>query len=71
MFLEKLDNYIYKNNGDFIFIKVIEEWGLVDLNFVNGVVYVDLDNDGDLDLIVNNINDEIGFYKNNVNNNYL
>ncbi len=68
---EKLDNYIYKNNGDFTFTKVIEEWGLVDPNFANGAAYADLDNDGDLDLIVNNTNDEIGLYKNNANNNYL
>ncbi|MBW2939125.1 VCBS repeat-containing protein [Aureisphaera sp. CAU 1614] len=68
---EKLDNYIYKNNGDFTFTKVIEEWGLKDPNFANGAAYADFDNDGDLDLIVNNTNDEIGLYRNNANENYL
>ena len=68
---QKLDNYIYKNNGDLTFTKVIEEWGLNDPNFSNGAAYADFDNDGDLDLIVNNINDEIGLYRNNANQNFL
>ena len=68
---EKLNNYIYKNNGDLTFTKKIEEWGLVDPNFSNGAAYADFDNDGDLDLIVNNINDVVGVYKNNSNQNYL
>lgn len=68
---EKLDNYIFKNNGDLTFTKKIKEWGLEDPNFSNGAAYADFDNDGDLDLIVNNINDEIGLYKNNSNQNYV
>ncbi|SNR80388.1 VCBS repeat-containing protein [Dokdonia pacifica] len=68
---EKLDNYIYKNNGDLTFQKVIKEWGLEDPNFSNGAAYADFDNDGDLDLIVNNINDEIGLYRNNANVNAI
>lgn len=68
---EKLNNYIYKNNGDLTFQKVIAEWGLEDPNFSNGAAYADLDNDGDLDLIVNNINDEIGLYRNNANANSI
>jgi enediyne biosynthesis protein E4 len=68
---EKLNNYIFKNNGDLTFSKKIEEWGLVDPNFSNGAAYADFDNDGDLDLIVNNINDKVGLYKNNSNQNYL
>ncbi|MFK5983248.1 MAG: CRTAC1 family protein [Flavobacteriaceae bacterium] len=68
---EKLSNYIYKNNGDFTFTKEIKEWGLEDPNFSNGAAYADFDNDGDLDLIVNNVNDYIGLYRNNSNNNFI
>jgi hypothetical protein len=68
---KKLNNYIYKNNGDLTFTKKIKEWGLEDPNFSNGAAYADFDNDGDLDLIVNNINDEIGLYRNNSNQNYV
>ncbi|MEM0518653.1 VCBS repeat-containing protein [Aequorivita flava] len=68
---QKLDNYIFKNNGDLTFTKTIKEWGLEDPTFSNGAVYADLDNDGDLDLIVNNIDDEVGIYRNNANTNYL
>ncbi|GAB5401759.1 MAG: VCBS repeat-containing protein [Aureisphaera sp.] len=68
---EKLNNYIYENNGDMTFSKKIEDWGLEDPSFSNGAAYADFDNDGDLDLIVNNVNDEIGLYKNNANENFL
>lgn len=68
---QKLDNYMYKNNGDLTFTKKIKEWGLEDPSFSNGAAYADLDNDGDLDLIVNNVNDEIGLYRNNANTNTI
>ena len=68
---ERLNNYIYQNNGDFTFSKKIEEWGLNDPSFSNGAAYADLDNDGDLDLIVSNANHPIGLYRNNAQNNYL
>ncbi len=68
---QKLDNYMFQNKGDFAFEKVIKEWGLEDPSFSNGAAYADFDNDGDLDLIVNNVNDEIGLYRNNSDQNFL
>ena len=68
---EKMSNYIFKNMGDLSFDKKIKEWGLEDPNFSFGAAYVDLDNDGDLDLVTNNIDDHAGIYKNNSNKNYL
>jgi len=68
---EPLDNYIFKNNGDLTFSKKIKDWGLEDPNFSSGAAYGDFDNDGDLDLVVNNANSEAGLYRNNANLNYL
>ncbi|MBU3744745.1 MAG: RNA-binding protein, partial [Sediminibacterium sp.] len=73
----KIHNYAYKNNGNLQFTNVTENWGLTQPSFSNGAVYADLDNDGDLDMVVNNINDEAGLYKNTLldkkkeGNNYL
>jgi hypothetical protein len=58
-------NYMFKNEGDLTFSKVMDEWGLDALSFSNGSAYSDLDNDGDLDLIVNNINAPAFLYRNN------
>jgi len=61
----KLHNYAYRNNADLTFSDVTEKWGLATPTFSNGAAYADLDNDGDLDLIMNNINDEASLYRNN------
>jgi hypothetical protein len=49
----KLSNYIYKNNKDLTFSKMNFEWGMSELINANGAVYSDLDNDGDMDLVLN------------------
>ena len=61
----KIHNYAFKNNADLTFSDVSTNWGMSTPTFSNGAVYVDLDNDGDLDFVVNNINDEASIYKNN------
>ncbi|WP_109302396.1 VCBS repeat-containing protein [Aquimarina sp. AU474] len=66
---EKLKNYAFKNNGDYTFSKVMDDWGLDQKTFSNGAAYADLDNDGDLEIIVNNINEKAHIYKNNTNEN--
>ena len=60
----KLHKYGYHNNGDLTFKNVSPDWGLTDATFSNGAAYADLDNDGDMDMIINNINDEASVYEN-------
>jgi hypothetical protein len=69
-------NLLYLNNKDFTFSLMNEAWQLNTPSCTNGAVYADLDNDGDLDIIGNNINDPAFVYRNNARelaskNNYL
>ena len=60
-----MSNYAFRNNGDLTFTNMAKEWGLDLPGFSNGSAYADLDNDGDLDLVVNNVNMPAFIYRNN------
>lgn len=61
---EKIDNFAFRNNGDLTFERKNKEWGIEHLGFSNGSVYVDLDNDGDLEIVTNNIDDYATIFEN-------
>jgi hypothetical protein len=60
-----LSNYIFQNEGGLQFKNKAKDWGLDKKTVSAGAAYADLDNDGDLDLVINNINDFAGIYQNN------
>ena len=67
----KIKNYLYKNYGNLDFKNETTSWGLDQPSFSNGASYADLDNDGDLDIVSNNMETEASIYKNNTNGNFL
>lgn len=66
-----IENEMYQNVDGVNFKSVGKDWGIADKGYSNGAAYGDLDNDGDLDLIVNNIDDLAWVYRNNSTSNYL
>src|SRR5258706_3424964 len=62
-----LRNYVFENQGGYIFSNQSEAWGLDSKGISHGAVYADLDNDGDLEVVVNNTNEEAYVYENKSN----
>ena len=59
-----ITNYAFKNNHNLKFTNEAENWGFKETTYSNGAAYADLDNDGDLDLIINNVNQKSLIYEN-------
>lgn len=62
----KKPNVVYRNSGGYLFTDMSGEWGMDQPSYSTSVVFADLDNDGDLDLVLNNLNDPASLYENNL-----
>lgn len=67
----KLSNYIFQNNKDLTFKNTSQNWGFDKKINSSGAIYADLDNDGDVDIVLNNQDEEASIYKNNATNNFI
>ncbi|MGB6152114.1 MAG: FG-GAP-like repeat-containing protein [Pricia sp.] len=61
---EKIDNYVFRNRGDLTFERANDYWGITHEGFSNGAIYADLDNDGDLEIVTNNIDEDASIFEN-------
>ena len=61
----KVHNYVFKNSNGLLFDDVSTDWGFNLENLTNGAAYADLDNDGDVDLVMNNLDEVAQIYRNN------
>lgn len=66
-----IPNYVFRNKGNLEFEKITKAWGFDTPSFSNGMAYGDLDNDGDLDVITNNIDAPAFIYENKATGNFL
>lgn len=60
----KIHNYAFRNKGEAMFENTTQKWGLMEPFFSSGGAYADLDNDGDMEMVINNIGDEAALYEN-------
>tara|TARA_R110002051_G_scaffold295922_1_gene361869 strand:- start:14667 stop:17960 length:3294 start_codon:yes stop_codon:yes gene_type:complete len=68
---KKALNYFFKNNRDLSFTNVTDIWANLEPSFSNGCTYADLDNDGDLDIVVNNVDEELYILENKLENSHF
>ncbi len=67
----KLSNYVFQNNGDLTFTDRDKDWGFDEKTWTHGAAYADFDGDGDMDVILNNMNDIASLYENKAVDNNL